>query len=91
MYRLYDKSAGVEEIVANGVVSLRIYPNPVEDEAIIESQQDIKSIAIYNMAGAMVQFDYTIDGNKARVNLSSLPAGIYFANINNGIAKIVKK
>lgn len=91
VYRIYDKSAGVEEIVADGVVSLRIYPNPVEDEAIIESQQDIKSIAIYNMAGAMVQFDYTIDGNKARVNLSSLPAGIYFANINNGTAKIVKK
>ena len=73
------------------MATLRIYPNPVEDEAIIESQQDIKSIAIYNMAGAMVQFDYTIDGNKARVNLSSLPAGIYFANINNSVAKIVKK
>ena len=91
VYRLYDKSAGVEEIVADGVASLRIYPNPVEDEATIESQQDIESIAIYNMAGAMVQFDYTIDGNKARVNLSSLPAGIYFANINNSVAKIVKK
>lgn len=91
VYRLYDKSAGVEEIVADGVASLRIYPNPVEDEAIIESQQDIESIAIYNMAGAMVQFDYTIDGNKARVNLSYLPAGIYFANINNSVAKIVKK
>ncbi|MBR5332110.1 MAG: T9SS type A sorting domain-containing protein [Muribaculaceae bacterium] len=94
MYRFYDKyGAGVENITAENKTSLRIYPNPVEEEATIETQQDIESIAIYNMAGAMVQFDYAVDGNKARVNLSSLPAGIYFVNINNGngVAKIVKK
>ena len=95
MYRFYDKNgAGVENVMADNVALLRLYPNPVADEMTIESQQEISGITIFNMTGATVQPNgYVIDGNKAKVNVSSLPAGIYFAQINGGnaVAKFIKK
>ena len=95
MYRFYDKNgAGVENVMADNVALLRLYPNPVADEMTIESQQEISGITIFNMTGATVQPNgYVIDGNKAKVNVSSLPAGIDFAQINGGnaVAKFIKK
>ena len=96
VYRFYDKyGASVEGVMSDITCdSLRIYPNPVVDEMAIESQQDINGIAIYNMTGAIVQPNrYVVNGNKAKINVSSLPAGVYFARINGGnaVAKFIKK
>ena len=93
VYRFYDKSVGVESVLADKVASLRVYPNPVVDEMTIETSDEIQSVAIYNMAGAMVALNHCyVDGNRAKVDVSSLPAGIYLVEVNNSIVgKFIKK
>ena len=93
VYRFYDKSVGVESVLADKVASLRVYPNPVVEEMTIETSDDIQSVAIYNMAGAMVMFNHCyVDGNSAKVDVASLPAGIYLVEVNNSIVgKFIKK
>ena len=95
VYRFYDKNAaGVESVFVDGGEALRIYPNPVVDEFVIEGDDAINTIAIYNLTGAMVQPDACeINGNKASVNIKSLPSGIYLVKTqgSNAIGKIIKK
>ena len=95
MYRFYDKNgAGVENVVADEMVSLRVYPNPVVDEFTIESHEAINAVIIYNLAGAMVEPDNCeIEGSKAVVNVNSLPAGVYLVKTqgNNVVGKFIKK
>jgi hypothetical protein len=45
------------------------------------------------MAGAMVMFNHCyVDGNSAKVDVASLPAGIYLVEVNNSIVgKFIKK
>ncbi len=94
IYRFYDKSAGVESVIADKEATLRLYPNPVVDEFTIETSADINAIMIYNLSGAMIQPDACdIDGSKAVVNVGSLPTGIYFVKMqgNNNVGKFIKK
>ena len=93
MYRFYDKNAGVESVLADKTASLRVYPNPVADEMTVETPDDIRSVAIYNLAGATVMLNQCyVDGNRAKVNVASLPAGIYIVEVNNSIVgKFIKK
>lgn len=94
IYRFYDKSAGVESVIADKEATLRLYPNPVVDEFTIESSADINAVMIYNLSGTMIQPDACdIDGSKAVVNVGSLPTGIYFVKMqgNNNVGKFIKK
>lgn len=96
VYRFYDKNAaGVENVIIDAKeAQLRVYPNPVVDEVTIESVVDIKNIAIYNMAGSMVQpTGCFVEGNRVRMNVASLPQGIYFVKVNgaNAVGKFIKK
>ncbi len=95
VYRFYDKNAvGVESVIVNEKSPLCISPNPVVDEFVIECSDEINSIAIYNLTGAMMQPDACeINGNKANINIESFPSGIYLITTqgNNAIGKIIKK
>ncbi len=93
VYRFYDKSVGVESVLADKTTSLRVYPNPVVDEMTVETTDDIHSVAIYNLAGATVMLNNCyVDGNRAKVDVASLPAGIYLVEVNNSIVgKFIKK
>ena len=63
-----------------------VYPNPVNDKLIVESQEAIESIEIYNLMGAVVysQKDKT---NKMELQMSTLPAGTYLIRLTtqNGV------
>lgn len=94
VYRFYDKSAGVESVIADKETTLRLFPNPVVDEFTIESSENITAIMIYNLSGALIQPDaYSVEGNKAIVNVGSLPTGIYLVKTqgNNEVVKFIKK
>lgn len=94
LYRFYDKNgAGVEKITVDQQVSLSIYPNPVVDELTVNSANEITSLAIYNLSGAMMRTDKCdIEGSCAKINLSSLSAGVYIVKVNNTeVGKFIKK
>ena len=59
-----------------------VYPNPVNDKLIVEAQEALGTIEIYNLIGALVysQKDCT---NKVEINTSDLQSGIYFIRLTN--------
>lgn len=96
VYRLYDKDAsGIEGVVADASkTGVKIYPNPVETELMVEAGIEIRKVEIYNVSGALVE---TADGifgqGKASLNVVTLPSGLYFITVNDGLAvgKFIKK
>ena len=79
-------TVGVGEQSGNTV----LYPNPVSDKLIIESQDVIDFVEIYNLMGALVysQNDY---GDKLEINTADLPSGIYFVRLTTGDGTQVRR
>jgi Secretion system C-terminal sorting domain len=69
-----------------------IYPNPTTTSLTIQStDQPINQIAITNLLGQTV-YTHEYNTEKAELNVSTLPTGIYFIKINNTeVRKFVKQ
>ena len=80
------------ESVAENAVSFNIYPNPVENQLVISSEENIETISIYALNGVMV---YSGEYNAEGVDVSDLNAGVYFVNVKTEsydvTRRIVKK
>ena len=78
--------------IAENAVSFNIYPNPIENQLVISSEENIETISIYNLNGIMV---YSGTYNTEGIDVSNLNSGVYFVNIkteNHDITRrIVKK
>ena len=78
--------AGIEETS----FSLSIYPNPVNDKLHIETEVEIKKVAIYNITGVMVYNEqFTI--NNLQLNVANLNSGVYFVKIRTENGEVVKR
>ena len=85
-----DASIVEFEVVIDGEVlsvnevsaKAKIYPNPANASVNVVSENDIESVKVYNMLGALVE---TIPANAktVNVNLSNYSNGIYFFNIRH--------
>ena len=70
---------------------ITIYPNPTTTELTITSTNKISQITIANPLGQPV-YTHEYNTEKAAVNVSSLPTGIYFIKINSTeVRKFVKQ
>lgn len=67
---------GIDEHNSN----IMVYPNPVNDKLIVESDSDIDAIEIYNLVGALV-VGQTDCANKVEIQTSDLPSGVYFIRL----------
>ena len=85
-----DGSGKVEDVKAEKV-SVAVYPNPATDVVTVEAGEEIESIAVYNLAGAMIAAPANIEGNKATVNVENLAAGSYIVKVNKQAAQLIKK
>ena len=58
----------------------KVYPNPASSNVLIEAENGIESVKVYNILGALVE---TIPANakSVNVNLSNYSDGVYFFNI----------
>lgn len=67
--------------------SIKIYPNPVHEYILIEGGANSK-ITIQDFFGTM--YNCTMSYNRRwEVNVSELPNGLYFVNVNNHLQKII--
>ena len=76
--------------------SLRIYPNPSTGELTITgvgAEQITQSVEIYDNAGHLVETHSraSLHGNGLTINISHLPNGVYFIQINGKRVGVVKK
>lgn len=67
---------------------LKVYPNPVDDKLIIETDIFIKEINIYNIVGIKL---YSNEGNVDSVDMTDFSSGVYFVNIKTDNTEITKQ
>jgi formylglycine-generating enzyme required for sulfatase activity len=90
----YTTISGIENI--NEESSIKIYPNPVKDNLVIEIndlkliQDANKKIYIINNLGEIVYYSPCIN-NKQTIDLSKLSIGVYFISIGSECRKMIKK
>jgi hypothetical protein len=68
----------VNEITAEG---FSIYPNPVQNSLMIQSENLVKSIAILDNTGKRIELPIIALNNNVQVNTESLPTGIYHVQV----------
>jgi uncharacterized delta-60 repeat protein len=90
----YDKPVGVDKV--EKYPSFRIYPNPAENEMIIEfdktwnpNQVDDRILYIYNMRGVLIE-ELGVNNIKKSYQLGHLAPGLYIAKYGNEIRKFIK-
>ncbi len=71
--------------------SIKVYPNPASKTVFIEGVKDKNAtVEIYNFEGRKVLNQGKIDSDNS-INISGIPAGAYFININSGNLKSYSK
>lgn len=83
-------SLGVPDYSENDENKVIVYPNPVDNELQIDLQNNgqVKNLKVFNIQGQKVSEAQGID----KINVASLPTGIYLIHINtDSNKKIVKR
>jgi len=70
-----DVSTGINLLEKNNI-NIKIYPNPVKNEMIITSDEELQYIKIYNIQGILI-LQTRVSGLTTRINTSSLIPGVY--------------
>ncbi|MDR0835542.1 MAG: T9SS type A sorting domain-containing protein, partial [Tannerella sp.] len=75
--------------------TINIFPNPVENELFIRSEQQIEKVVILDISGrVVVSTGLTTVGvteHSQSINVSHLPKGLYFVKIFAGNQSITNK
>ena len=76
---------------------IECYPNPVSDILTVDfnGTEGVTGVAVFNALGQMV-LQVPVNGDKAYLNVKTLPAGSYFVSVMNGkdvmaVKKVVKE
>ncbi len=82
----------VDETAVNSIAEIKvtIYPNPAQDLLYIQSEENVKTISVFNEMGQMV-LAIPQANNKAIINMSELKSGFYFIKIENENSFVIKK
>ena len=81
------------DAIAENVVSFNVYPNPVSDNLVIETEATIEAVTIYTVTGVMVYSE--VDFNDNTINVSDFANGVYIMKVRteNGeaVQRFIKK
>ncbi len=92
-YEAYDST--LSTVIPSIEESFAIYPNPVKDKLIIQSNSDssIQSIAIYDLSGRLVQKNILENNTMTSYTLemSTLHTGTYLIQLYTNEGVILKK
>jgi hypothetical protein len=64
----------------NSEVNFTVYPNPAEEKLMINSEQTIQEITIFNLLGQQIK-TFQVSFKSGEINISELNKGIYFLNL----------
>lgn len=85
------KNTDIENITIVEDASLTIYPNPNKGFFTIKSDNEITSYSIVDVLGKQVVFNNTNNSKEQNVDISRLPNGIYFIQLQTISGDIVNK
>ncbi len=78
---------GVTDAFEMGV---KLYPNPATEHLQIESPQTLTQVRLTDLTGKVVLSMYA-KSDKAKLDVSQLPAGLYFLELAAGAERVVKR
>lgn len=82
-YFIYPTSGGeratlsIEEPISD-LPKISVYPNPAQENIIIETKTPIKSIRIFNNLGQEFNLPASFYEDRIQIDIRSLPTGIYY-------------
>ncbi len=89
---VYDEgesgATNTQEVMLTGndemeIGQLKVFPNPASDFVVLESEEPITSVLVYNYTGQVVMKE-TINNKSYKLDISSLKAGTYFLIMETG-------
>ena len=88
-------SFNVTFISNTGIVGLnnnfRLYPNPNNGQFVVECQEKIESIVLYNIQGQIVKSFSRVNSKQFTINESMIEKGVYFINISTQNESIIEQ
>ena len=89
----YSETLSIQDV--DGFGTVRLYPNPAQNEFSVESDVDIKQIKMYNQLGQVV-LEFDDIKPQPSYNISVLSKGIYFVELSSvqgkkSVRKLIKK
>ena len=78
---------GIDDVLG---AEVRLYPNPASSYINIESDRNVKSVTVYNMAGQKIE-DCSVASGQLRLNVSNYNNGIYMLNMNMEDGSVVNQ
>lgn len=81
-----NQNAQLEINPGNQQAPINIYPNPAQNKVYIKTENAQVFVVIYDISGSKV-----INSRDKEIDVSSLPAGIYFVMVNGKQFKLIKK
>ena len=88
-YDYSDFHLGIKDMSTSSWLDPEIYPNPVKQYLHI-TQAEKSQMSIYDLTGRFIQ-SYYIRTNDYKIDLSELPANIYFVTLQSGEKWVTKK
>lgn len=87
--KLLFSSEGTSVANTDNIASVNVYPNPSSDYLNLElPSEEVYQYAIYSLKGEKVKTGQI--GNGGKIDIQTLPTGVYFLNIGNTYLKISK-
>ena len=83
----FEYSIGLED---NEAVSMKIYPNPVQNELHIRSEAPMHAIQISDITGRTLYEIQGVNRSDLTIDVSGFVGGIYFVQIDKKVMKIIK-
>jgi hypothetical protein len=78
-------------IATHGSTSIEVYPNPAHNNLFITSPHEIQSVTVIDMIGKTIMSHSPENATDVSLDVSALPAGVYFVRVASGDAsKLIK-
>ena len=72
-------------------VHARIYPNPAREYIMVECDETVVSVSLFNAIGQKVYEHNSIDDVNFRLSTQSLQNGVYFIRVNTAVGSAMEK
>ena len=84
-------SSGIDDVVADAVNGVVVYPNPSADVAYVESGSAMGNIAVYSLSGQQVLATNAAGERRVALQVVNLQSGVYVVKVSTEQGEIVRR
>ena len=75
------------KVLYDGLIQVKMFPNPADNFVMLQNVREYNSVSITNMSGRKL-LSKTIDNNECKLDISTLPKGVYVVELSKGNEKM---